>query len=740
MRTLLGLALVVTLVAFAWLLPRTATTPEVVPTRVAAFATSGQTDLAQIEDAATREPPPSLAADGAEHDSKEVVRQAQEAVVLEVVDENERPLVGVELCAMTQYGLDVGACWCGTTGPDGRAVFDDFDETSRYEHDDYVVAPASALATPREVRFHRNALPRGVVRFQLEPTCSIEVVALDASGAPVSAQLELRLRIDPKATEQLPASLDASWRDRTTTSGSATFAFTGLDLPLEVSCFSHAYQFETRVVRSPIRAGERLLVELGVNHAWPRIEGRAVSAEGLPLARANLELQGLRSVSSNQTTGSMHESLCDGEGRFRVHVHRPVEQGSAFRLTCRGRGEAPARATAVATSVTRDVRDHDRLVVDLGDVQLARSPVVVSGRVLDSAKRPVAGARIEIRSVDPGASEHWGTSDGESGEDGIFSIGAELPWNRIEVRARLGGLGSRGEAVAVDRGARDVVLMIARPGSIATRMLVHEGIDLGDLDLLVTQLRAADVLRASSHQTDDDGRVRVNDLAPGSWTIEVQLRGEVLATRRDVVVHGGETTTLAPIDLRSTMHAIAIHAVDEHGTPLERASATLVHADGDGTTSVAGADRRIVCASTSAHARLVVTADDRRSVLVPDAVDGTRVVLPLGIECEIVGLEPLRALPEGVRAQVRLRLVGDDALARLGGGVSFNVDAHAVTRFRAPLPGRYAVSLTADHARKIAHELATPGATITVVDDDTFQSFVVAIDPRRLDALLRDER
>jgi protocatechuate 3,4-dioxygenase beta subunit len=133
-------------------------------------------------------------------------------------------------------------------------------------------------------------------------------------------------------------------------------------------------------------------------------------ASGLPLERLDPE---------QLAWARRSEATTDAAGRFEI---APAAAGT-LRLAVRARGFAPGERT-VST---------DDPIRELGDLALEES-VVLEGRVLDAARRPVGGAAIRCLPADARPAVILGSSAGDvaatTGADGVFRVDelASGPW------------------------------------------------------------------------------------------------------------------------------------------------------------------------------------------------------------------------------------------------------------------------------------------------------------------------
>ena len=144
------------------------------------------------------------------------------------------------------------------------------------------------------------------------------------------------------------------------------------------------------------------------------VSGRVLDSSGRPLAGASVQVKG-RVVNEEMTVGSgfvfdgMEEIRTDRDGRFKTAARIPI--GYGYRIEAHAPGYRPAESVWV-----------DPPGIDIPDVKLRRmvGMRVVSGRVIDPAGKPVAGAEV-FQSGD-GPKKTRGNTDA----DGRFQV-SDIP-------------------------------------------------------------------------------------------------------------------------------------------------------------------------------------------------------------------------------------------------------------------------------------------------------------------------
>ncbi len=315
----------------------------------------------------------------------------------------------------------------------------------------------------------------------------------------------------------------------------------------------------------------------------PALTGRVLDPFGVALASARVEVRGpdgaLRAVASSGP-----------DGRFRLEALPPGELLVVARCT----GWTDGRSLPVTLART-DARD-------VGDLRLGEG-ATLSGRVVDAAGRPVAGARVLVSGERHVLSEL----------DGSFEVSGLAPGEVSLVAQAAGRLPSDPLSCAVAADVRGLELRLREAPRLRGRVLGPDGRALagarvarfGDLDAAVETdadgafalegerageplLVTAPGLAAARVTAGSDLEVRLAAVAPAPGSTAR------LALRRGDAPAAGVTLLVAP--------AGAGDADDE-----ERAGVTVVTSDEAGLVWLApGAfDLALVDAAT-AHARLDV--------------------------------------------------------------------------------------------------------------------------------------
>ncbi len=244
-------------------------------------------------------------------------------------------------------------------------------------------------------------------------------------------------------------------------------------------------------------------------------------------------------------TGLSSEVRLETEGSPAIPVGRDqVVEGDGGRFTLRGLAPGITRVRLTPADADEIVREHVKLergvVTDLGTIAV-REGAAISGRVIDGTKAPVVGAQVVVTWKDQAGTK---SKQARTDKDGRYAIpGARaFPVDRLVVRARGFATFRRSGKVSAD-GVEDAVL--DRPGSIAGSVASAGRGTLPAFHVTVRpELAGSDDVEAPTEADrpaprvaiDPSGSFRVDDLDPGTYTIEIAADGGGRATKSGVEV------------------------------------------------------------------------------------------------------------------------------------------------------------------------------------------------------------
>ncbi len=181
------------------------------------------------------------------------------------------------------------------------------------------------------------------------------------------------------------------------------------------------------------------------------VSGRAVTAEGAPLAGVAVDLRVFLDAERNSRT--QRRALTDAQGRFSLPKIRPEQ---SFELV------SAAKAGFAMTSAGKMTREGNNWTA--GDIVLSALDGRVSGRISDEAGAPLAGAKVTALGRAP---FEWALSRA----DGGFEL-ANLPQGKITLLAAQGARFGRLETTA---GQTVEMQLAAPPASDAQKLWTLAG-------------------------------------------------------------------------------------------------------------------------------------------------------------------------------------------------------------------------------------------------------------------------
>ncbi len=318
----------------------------------------------------------------------------------------------------------------------------------------------------------------------------VRVRALDG-GIPDLQGVELHL----DASEQDGAARlwpDGPWaQPKLDAAGEALVPWIGLGLQLKAALLEQGQELVARSIAGPVRAGEELLCEIVLPRATPTfVTGRFVLRDGRPWPEGRVNVfTTLFPISSRMPR--MRPVDVDKGGRFRMPVleARPANGTRTLNV----HGEQPYDHGQMVVDIPLD-QDVPPAGLDLGDVLFDYGELLVSGRIVDSARRPLKDAFSLVltrRELSNGESWHRVSTAGRSAtaEDGEFAVylapGEPPPSGELRLVTRAQGY-IADELREIRRGERNVEVVLARAGALAGSLLLDPGLGQADVQLGLT--------------------------------------------------------------------------------------------------------------------------------------------------------------------------------------------------------------------------------------------------------------
>ena len=534
-----------------------------------------------------------------------------------------------------------------TAAPDGIAVF---------THLQARISTRTALALldmPLPQRVLQNvdlaALPKEPVILRLPATGSLVLQLTDGQG-PYVPESFLLVEVEDRTT----GTGEVRKHTYPMRDGRLLLSHMGLGrvLFVKVDCEWCSGQ---QTIEGPTTAGEQRVVELRVERQ-PILTGRLVDGARTPLAK-----EGWNAIyAAGEWTSYKVWFETDAEGRFRMPLP-PVFHDDSERLSVLVPADPRRAGTLMARIELPDWLVSEGKDFDLGDVVVAPPPVLVDGFVVDPQGNPVAGARLRVQEHRDGIRETAIDSHATSADDGSFAIRAVLPNTGLHLVAEAPLHRSQDLPITpVVRGLRVVM-----PATGRIRAPVHLDADVPGRLLLAscTERASAATETMGSHIAVKNGVLTFDDLTPGTVTVALRPVGESEPVWQavDVVVRGGETTTLPEIDLRGRLHTVALRTVDDDHQPVLDASARIDPDRGGAREAPVTHDGHLVLL-LHRPVDVVVHAAGRANVLLPALFADAEVTLHAGLPVVLQLRQDPPAAP--YRLEAVLELLGASAAAR----------------------------------------------------------------------------
>lgn len=346
------------------------------------------------------------------------------AVRAHVTDEVGAPLAGVPVVLGARSEGRTKPLFLRATDAEGQAVFGRVGAALQLGGEgELVVAPAVVVAEALE---QVVALSREEVEchFRLPPTGRVELLLEDDAGRRVDEPHVVEVRALRAGASGVAAVVAMS-------GGRAELDHVGLGLQLGVTLQSLTYAEQESQHPGPVVPGDTAMVRLRplvVPVVTLRVEER-----GVPVVSESLRVV-LRDRGANDA--QHHVLRTDVRGTIRLRLPRATYQGGSRTLLLRRE-----RGTEAVVDISRPLALGDN---DLGVVELAQAPVLVSGVVSGPAGHALPGARIRVfseRVID--GEVRWDDlpeMEAMTDDSGRFEIRGWIPdGTRVAVDAVLAG-------------------------------------------------------------------------------------------------------------------------------------------------------------------------------------------------------------------------------------------------------------------------------------------------------------
>jgi hypothetical protein len=430
--------------------------------------------------------------------------------------------------------------------------------------------------------------PADPIRLVLPDTGSVVVTARDATGRLLRsgfARLEIgvvprRVKAERVMQEGVVALED----------GRAVFPFVALELPLIATVLEDPFS-EPVSVRAigPVRPGEEVLIDVTVDTSSYVMVARAVDEDGSLLPKTLFHVEISEGDGPNRdVTAATSRLMSDAEGLLRIRLNPLWAAATTRRVTL----TMIVNGVLFGEGRIETTRAFPQGETPVGDVRIERSPLLVSGVVVDAQGDPISWAHVGLERRVLDAEERgdfrWQRVWSRPRTDalGRFEYRGLMDQGDLRVVASARGF-LPGAPTGFRAGATGVSLVLQRAGGIQGRLLLDPGVP--SPAVTATAMDGEHPTQYAAVQ--GDGIFNIEELAPGLVRVEVQTQTkDPVATVEGIRVIAGEKTEdpRLTIDLRGSLHVIHVHVRTPDETPDTRIALEIRDAKG----------RRLRCALT----------------------------------------------------------------------------------------------------------------------------------------------
>lgn len=394
--------------------------------------------------------------------------------------------------------------------------------------------------------------------LDLPPCGSLRV---DLTEAPQTLRRSLRVTLAPDVLAQWPRLYAV--RPTGVAGDFVDFDWVPVDEPLEVDLMSFRPRVRTSIdMTGPALPDEMKVVRVEAEALPLEVRRRVLASDGEPLVREPL----LVVVDDGDSAFATLERT-DSSGVLVAWIP-PESRGVGGQVTLVRRGDAGQPSGAQRWSIAEVVEGGERALVD---VRLAEEPILLAGRVVDDAGRPLRGIQVStevaygaasggvqstVRQLPARWSKHSATTDA----DGRFVLrGMDRSRRSVEIELSIDPSMRLVGPRELPPGTTDAELVVAMSAALEGAFVPFPAgpppfvwCDLVAEDGGVTRLPLA-----------DDGRFDAHGLPPGEFAFEVNAlwAQEPLHLVEGVELVTGETchdSRLASIDWRAFMRPITV--------------------------------------------------------------------------------------------------------------------------------------------------------------------------------------
>lgn len=609
-------------------------------------------------------------------------------------------------------GNGVMAIWRGRTGTEGVLVTDraldglelmqstlELVATLDYPDGDAQLVPIDPSGANADVR------------LTVGGSGSVQVHVVDADGKRVTERVLVNLFALPSGAEEIgpPTAMHV----QRSADGFAVYDHVGLGLELVAQVITPANRSEALVRRffGPTMAGETIDVHVSLQGTAPAVAGRLIDEEQQPLANGTF-VANLEQGTAQERSMFMGTLTTDEAGFFRYELPRSSQESEVRILHVRPFAVRPSEEAREATLELSGVRTG---TVQVGDVVLARDPIVLAGRVVDEAGEGVPGVALYgVWSDDAG--NDGSLRETMTNDDGQFVLRDEAPAGRAKILVRCTSH-YLAQPVELSFPQTGVVLALQRAARVAGKILVDEGVDVARLNVVCETER-----RTVESRVHPDGAFELGGLEPGRTAFRVVRPDEArtLFALEDVEVRSDGSTDerLASIDLRARLHVGRYVLRQASGRALRRVKVRAVLVGLEERDLITTATTRrgaLELLTTFEPTEVELRVDDRRWVTVPWSSSERVVEIPEAITVDL----KLGAfdVSDGVGLEVSLQPADPDIDRETFHAFPRAVDERGHVTFAVPKAGSYELTFWVSRGNTMRAVSMTDGVRLSIRDE-----------------------
>lgn len=243
---------------------------------------------------------------------------------------------------------------------------------------------------------------------------------------------------------------------------------------------------------------------------------------------------------------------------------------------------------------------------DMGDITLDRGPLLVSGKVINSAGEPVAGVRLSVTVTEEttqSTEEQRGRGGfGRRGGNGSTRLSVRTKKDGTFLAHRLVDLLAVGRLSLSDRkwtmkdqsfnpGDENLLITVIGGGKLVGRATKSDPSLIGSLSISATLAddpsepegrRSRRGRPRGMARTKPDGTYTVENLAPGTYNLRITMNSMEAFSQDGLRVYEGQETTVPPVVVGDGFLMGEVLVVDAEGQPLKDARVSISTGSNEG--------------------------------------------------------------------------------------------------------------------------------------------------------------